>query len=139
VARRLEGVLFVHPTARSAFDSLSVAATLHEAIETADPQAADLLQRLAVEETGADADDVMIRLVERAGSRALRDLQIEMRQATSDQHVAYAGTIAWLKVALETMRTDDVTKRPAAVEAEERLVGWIVARDQAKGSTEATG
>jgi hypothetical protein len=36
-----------------------------------------------------------------------------------------------LKLALETMKTDDISRRSAALEAEERLVAWIVAREQA--------
>jgi hypothetical protein len=39
-----------------------------------------------------------------------------------------------LKLALETMKTDDISRRPAAIEAEERLVAWIVAREQAVGA-----
>ena len=134
VAARLEGVLFAHPLARSAFDALSAANTFADAVEAADPQAADLLLRLAVEETDVDPDDIMIRLVERAGQRALQELQSEMRQADPADQAAYAPTVAWLKLALETMRADDVDRRVAAVEAEERLVGWIVARDVAAAS-----
>ncbi len=70
VADRLELVLFAHPLARACFEVLSEATTLHDAIEAADPQAADLLQRLVVEDTDADTDDVMVRFVERAGQRA---------------------------------------------------------------------
>ncbi len=81
VADRLELVLFAHPLARACFEALSGATTLHDAIEAADPQAADLLQRLVVEDTDADTDDVMVRLVERAGHRALTRVQAEMRQA----------------------------------------------------------
>jgi DNA primase len=129
VASRLERVLFAHPLSRSAFDALSGAATLHEAIEAADPQTADLLQRLAVEESDADPDDVMIRLVEQAGRRALRRLESDTRQASPAEQASFVPTVTWLKLAIETMRADDVTDRPAAVEAEERLVGWIVDRE----------
>jgi DNA primase len=140
VAARLEGVLFSHPLARSTFDVLTESATLHEAIERADPLAAHLLQRLAVEETDADPDDVMIRLVERAASRELQDLQAELRQAPPEKQPEVAPLFAWVKLALEQMRTDDVTEHGAAVEAEERLVGWIVARHQADGvAVEAPG
>ena len=129
VASRLEPVLFVHPLSRSAFAALSSATTLHEAIESADPQTADLLQRLAVEESDTDPDDVMIRLVERAVRRELHRLEADMRQSLPEQQAGYVPTIAWLKLALETIRADDVTDRPAAVEAEERLVRWILDRE----------
>jgi hypothetical protein len=141
VVGRLERVLFTHPLALAAFDCLWSATTLHDAIEGADPQTADLLQRLAVEETDADPDDVMIRLVSRAGQRTLVDLQSEMRQAPAEDFASYASTIAWLKMALEAMRDDDIAHRPSALEAEERLVGWIVAREESRsrGAVEDDG
>jgi DNA primase len=132
VAVRLERALFSHPLAQVAFDSLSSATTLHQAIQGADPQTADLLQRLAVEESAADLDDVMILLVSRAGQRELGELQAEMRQAPAEDFASYSSTIAWVKIALEAMRDDDVAHRAAILEAEERLVGWIVARDEAR-------
>jgi hypothetical protein len=139
VVSRLQGILFAHPLARAAYDALAGATTFHGAVEAADPQAGELLQRLAVEESDADPDDIMIRLVERATQRALRDLQAEMRQADPADQAGYAPTIAWLKLALETMRSDDVSKRNTAMEAEERLVRWIVARDHESGCTEEKG
>ena len=101
---------------------------MHEAIARADPQAADLLQRLAVEESDADPDDVTIRLVERAVQRELRDLQGELRQAPPEEQAAYAPAIAWLKLGLERMRADDVNQKETALEAEERLVAWLAER-----------
>ncbi|HUE60288.1 MAG TPA: DNA primase, partial [Acidimicrobiales bacterium] len=86
VAARLEAILFEHPLARAAFDVLSEASTLHDAVEAADPQTADLLQRLAAEDAITSADDVMKRLAERAGQRAMRDLQAEMRLAPVSEH-----------------------------------------------------
>jgi hypothetical protein len=139
VAERLELVLFGHPLAKASFEALLAATTLHAAIEAADPQAADLLQRLAVEDTDADTDDVMVRLVERAGQRALQDVQAEMRQAAPGEQVAFAPTVSWLKLTLEALRAEEGGGRPAALEAEQRLVGWLVARDQAEQQTEATG
>jgi DNA primase len=138
VAERLELVLFAHPLARACFEALSGATTLHDAIEAADPQAADLLQRLVVEDTEADIDDVMVRLVERAGQRALREVQAEMRQAAPGQQVGFAPTVSWLKLTLEALRTEDPGGQLGALEAEQRLVGWLAARDQAEQQTEAT-
>ena len=138
VADRLELVLFAHPLARACFEALSAVTTLHGAIEVADPQAADLIQRLAVEDTDADADDVMIRLVERAGNRALASLQAEMRQSDSADQAGFVPTVSWLKLTLETTRAEDIGAQLAALEAERRLVGWLVARDEAERQTEAT-
>jgi hypothetical protein len=47
-------------------------------------------------------------------------------------------TVSWLKLTLETTRAEDIGARGAALEAERRLVGWLVARDEAERQTEAT-
>ncbi|MGH9057233.1 MAG: DNA primase [Acidimicrobiales bacterium] len=133
VADRLELVLFAHPLARAAFEALSEAATLHEAIEAADPQAADLIQRLAVEDSVAEAGDVMVRLVERAGQRCLGELRVDMRQAGANDQAGYASTIAWLKLSLESMRSDASHDESGAPEEAERgLVAWMLTRDEAE-------
>ncbi|MDQ2754114.1 MAG: DNA primase [Actinomycetota bacterium] len=128
VANRLEAVLFDHALARSAFLALVDAATLHDAVEAADPQTAHLLTRLAVEESEEEPDDVMIRLVERAGSRTLTELQAEARQA--EDPAAYVPTIGWLKLTLETLRAAEQDNASLAREAERGLVAWLVARSQ---------
>ncbi len=130
VADRLELVLFAHPLSRACFEALTAATTLHEAIEAADPQAGDLLQRMAVEDTDADTDDVMVRLVERAGQRALHGVQAEMRQAGPSDQIGFAPTVSWLKLTLEALRTEEASERLNALEAERRLVGWLLARDE---------
>src|ERR1700722_19918864 len=138
VADRLEMVLFAHPVARACYEALSAATTLHSAIEAADPQAADLLQRLVVEDTDADVDEVMVRLVERAGQRTLAGLQAEMRQAAPEDQAGFVPTVSWLKLTLEMLRVEQSAERVAALEAEHGLVGWLVARDEAERHTEAT-
>ena len=129
VADRLERVLFAHPLAQACFEVLSAATTLPDAIEAADPQAADLLQRLAVEDAAADTDDVMVRLVERAGQRALRSVQSDVRQAEPAEQAGLAPTVSWLKLSLEALRGEDAGGRSGALEAEQRLVGWLLARE----------
>ncbi len=129
MADRLERVLFAHPLAQACFEVLSAATTLPDAIEAADPQAADLLQRLAVEDAAADTDDVMVRLVERAGQRALRSVQSDMRQAEPAEQAGLAPTVSWLKLSLEALRGEDAGGRSGALEAEQRLVGWLLARE----------
>jgi DNA primase len=134
VVDRLEPPLFAHALARHAFAVVRSTPDVHEAIEAADPQLADLLQRLAVEESDADPDDVAIRLVERAVHAELRELQSEMRQLAPDAQAAYAPTVAWLKMGLERMRDDDIDHRDAALEAEQMLVAWLVERHTVTGA-----
>ncbi len=127
---RLQRVLFAHPLAVAAFDALAGADDLHEAIEEADPQTSALLRQLAVEPPHEDVDDVVVRLVERAGQRCIAELSAEMRHA--DDPAAYAPVVGWLKLALETFRSADMVDREAAMDAESALVGWLVARDAAE-------
>jgi DNA primase len=120
VANRLEAALFADELHLAVFRTLAAAVTLHEAIANADPDAADLLQRLAVEEAEEDPDDVMIRLVEECGKRVLRDLEREARGSGSTEG---APTVAWIKLALEELRIPETRE-----DAEARLVPWLVAR-----------
>jgi DNA primase len=121
VADRLEDGLFADELYRAGFRALLSATTLHEAIAGADPEVADLLQRLAVEDADEDPDDVMIRLVERAGARVLVDLQREARASPAPEQ--FATSISWVKLAIEELR-NPITRE----EAEARLVPWLMAR-----------
>lgn len=121
VADRLEEVLFGDDTCRAAYVALAAASTLHGAIADADPDIADLLQRLAVEDTSEDPDDVIIRLIERAGSRALDDLGRAARQSAAPED--YGAVIGWLKLALEELRNGQTGR-----DAQARLVPWLVSR-----------
>ncbi|MDQ2724637.1 MAG: DNA primase [Actinomycetota bacterium] len=123
VARRLEACLFDHALARAAFAALCSAATLHDAIADADPQVAALLRRLAVETCEADTDDILVRLVERAGARAVAELLADIRQA--EDATPWAQSLSWLKLTLENLRAGEHRR-----DAEERLVRWIVARTE---------
>lgn len=128
VATRLERALFLHPVACTAFDALAGSPTLHEAVEWADPQTAELLGRVAVEVPEVGTDDVMVRLVERAGQRALAELGAEMR--STEDPAAYAHIVAWLKLAVEMVRGGEETDAVRTLEAQEALVDWLVARSQ---------
>jgi DNA primase len=126
VAGRLEEGLFADELYRAGFGALSSATTLHEAISGADPEVADLLQRLAVEDTDEDADDVMVRLLERSGARVLADLQRQARGSATPER--FAASISWVKLAVEELRNP---LRREEVEA--RLVPWLLARTEGEG------
>ena len=122
VATRLEEVLFEDELCLAAYRALVGATRLHEAIEAADPAAATLLQRLAVEDTDAEADDVVARLVDRAVSRRLAELQSEAR-VDSEHFAELASVTEYLKRGMEEL-LDPETR----VEAAERLVAWLTER-----------
>jgi DNA primase len=119
VANRLEGVLFADDVHLAAFDALCRSSTLDEAIEVAMPDASALLQRLAVEETEADANDVIVLLVAAAAHRSVDVLQAEAR--ASSMPTDYAATIGWLKVT-----TEQLWEPQTSVGASDQLVAWLV-------------
>lgn len=119
VADRLEGVLFDDEVNLAAFEALCAATTLEDAISRARPDASALLQRLAVEEAEAEANDVLCLLVANAAQRGLSRLQAEARASVDPTQ--YGATIAWLKVTVEQL-WDSATSLDAA----NQLVPWLV-------------
>ena len=116
VAERLEEVLFADERHLSAFRALAGSATLHEAIAGAPPEAAALLQRLAVEEPTAGTADVLSRVVREAARRALADLDARSR-ADPERAAEASPVVAWLKRELELLPD---------LAAVDRLVPWLV-------------
>jgi DNA primase len=131
---RLERCLLSNGVARRALDVLDQQPSLHEALQVADPQVADLLQRLAVEESDTEVDDVMFRLVGRAAARALKELQAEMRQAAPADQPDYARACDWLTRAAQQLRIEGPGADPEALEAERMVVGWL--RSHQEGTPE---
>jgi DNA primase len=126
VADVLDEVLFTDEVELGAYRALASAATLHEAIDVADPEASELLQRLAVEEVDVDPDDVLSLLVAEATQRALHEVEADAR--VSSDPLAAAETVGWLKLRLEESR-EAPTRRPAL----EQLVAFLVERRREEG------
>lgn len=126
VARWLDPVLFEDPVAAEAYEALMAAPDVREAIEGAGTEAADLLQRITVEDTEAAADEVAGRLAEAAARRVLAALEAEAR--TSDDPESFARSAragAWVKLRIEELR------EPAtALGATEQLVAWLTRRPE---------
>ena len=77
--------------------------SLGEAIEASPAPVAELLTRLAVETSEATTDDVVSRLATEVGRQVLNDLEAEAR--SSEDPLAYAASVAWLKVSLDELRS----------------------------------
>jgi DNA primase len=122
VAHRLDEVLFDDELHLAAYRALASAQSLHEAIAVADPGAADLLQRLAVEEPDTEVDDVVARLVQEAARRAVSGLEAESR-GSDDSFLELAPVIGWVKLAVEEL--DEPGTR---ADAANRLVAWLAER-----------
>jgi len=122
---RLDERLFADEVNLDAYRAVVSTATLHEAVEVAGEAAGDLLQRLAVEETDADADDVLARLVEEAVRRELAVMRAEV--GTADEKVVFerGEEMAWLK-----LRTEELHDPATGAGATEQLLAWLATRPQ---------
>jgi DNA primase len=118
VAELLHEVLFVDPLMLAAYRALCSAPTLAEAVSAAEGPVASLLQRLAVEESEVEASDVLARLAEEAGKRAVVELEAVARRSGE-----LTDDVAWLKLAMAELR-DPAT----GIDATGRLVRWLVDR-----------
>ncbi|MCU0267889.1 MAG: DNA primase [Acidimicrobiales bacterium] len=122
----LHPVLFGDPHARSAYELLAGGTDLRRAIDSADADTAELLQRLAVEDTDADAGDVVVLLVREATRRALRVLESRLR--ADPEALELLSTVQW--VMLRSNELDDAT---TAAPAAEQLLAWLVEQPEEYG------
>ncbi|MCU0310277.1 MAG: DNA primase [Acidimicrobiales bacterium] len=125
VGPHLDEALFGDPVVSAAYRAAVRTPVLAEAVASLDddPAASELLQRLAVEETDADLDDVLTRLVDEAAGRALAALEAEARVA--EDPLAVAGDVAWVKLRTLELRDPSTTE-----EARGLLVGWLTGRSE---------
>jgi DNA primase len=129
VADRIEDVLFGDDLQRRAFLALVDADNLHDAIDAAPADVADLLRRVAVEEpiipldAPIDAVDAVVnQLVRVATRRALSDLQVQARTASQDLDGTAAEAV---RVRLWLEELDDSSD---GSEATRRLLAWLLDR-----------
>jgi hypothetical protein len=95
---------------------------LHTALAAADPDVADLLSRLAVEDTVDIPRDIRRALLRDAIERTLVDLR---READDEgDYEPYIEAIEWLQSQREAMRDDN---RPSQ-EIEDQLLAWLSER-----------
>jgi DNA primase len=102
LAGMLTVTLFGSDLGRAAYEQLASSMTLHDAIENATPDVADLLGQLAVVDSGLQAYDVLRRLLDGAAMRALSEVQ---RQARTSGEVQLSTRGAPLRLALEALRS----------------------------------
>jgi DNA primase len=118
LASYLTDDLFADERNLAVYRALAASATLHEALERADAGAAELLQRLAVEETDSDPFDALARLVSEAVRREMRALGAEARETGQVFEL-------WQKRAVEQLQ------EPATrLDAVEQLLAWLALRSE---------
>ncbi len=125
VAHLLDEALFDDDLRLAAYRALARAVTFNEALEHADPRAAELLQRLAVEEVDAEPLDVVALLAADAASREIAALEAAAgRLADDPEAFAHAAElIGWLKRRVEELRDPDMCAGSL-----EQLVAWLADR-----------
>ncbi len=129
VAGKLHEVLFTDPAHRDAFLALASGEPLIDAIAGAPPDAAELLQRLAVEDTDAEPGDVLAGLARVAAGSAVD--RLNKRAQEGGDLASVAPLMKWLKETREQLDTDELRS-----EATEALVAWLAQEaDKGEGTT----
>jgi DNA primase len=114
--------LFGDPLHQAAFEALVKAPSLAAAIESADEEVGELLQRVAVEEPTDDPEARIARFLHDAASRELDRLSAEARVGADP---ALLRTIPDLKMAIDDVRSSYFNLAEAS-----RLLHWL-GRDEA--------
>ena len=125
IAAKLSELLFADDVNLDAYRAVTAAPTLHEAVEMASEPAGDLLQRLAVEDTEADVDDVVVRLVEEAVRRELAVMRAEVGAADEELVFERSAEMAWLK-----LRSEELHDPASGAAAADQLLAWLATRPQ---------
>jgi DNA primase len=117
-----DAALLPDPVVAEAYDALVEADSVVDAMASVSPAAADLLGQVAVEETDAELEDVVARLLDRSASAALDELEAEAR--SSDDPLAYATITGWLKLHIESLRLNPDVRSEETM----ALRDWIIDR-----------
>lgn len=125
MARWLRDDLFGDERNLAAYRALDGAATFAEAVERADPGAAELLRSLVVEESDAVPDDVASLLIAEAAERALRELDTAVRAEATNEAMMLS---TWVKQQLVAVRPDSSTRSEAAA----GLLAWLGSRSEVR-------
>ena len=117
-----DAALLPDPVVAEAYDALAVADSVVDAMAAVSPAAAEVLGQVAVEETDAEVEDVVARLLDRSASAALDELEAEAR--SSDDPLAYATITGWLKLHIESLRMNPDVRSEETI----ALRDWIIDR-----------
>jgi DNA primase len=117
--------LFVDEVNLAAYRALTSTPTLRDAVESAAPPVADLLQRLAVEDTEADVSDVIGLLFRAAASREVAIIQSEASVADGNEAFTRTEEMTWLQ-----HRMEELLEPATSIDAVEQLLAWLQQQPQ---------
>jgi DNA primase len=115
----LHDVMFADDRALASYRALVHTGAVREAIEAAEPGAAELLQRLAAEDSEADPADVVDLLIAAASRRELAEFESQAR--LGDDPLAFAADTGWVKLRLEELQESGSREG-----AREQLLAWLI-------------
>ena len=119
----LDDVLFTEDHHLRAWHTLRDAeGDLHAALAAADPDVADLLARLAVEDTVDTPRDIRRALLRDAVERTLADLRREASEV--GDYAPYSDAVSWLQTQRELLKDEN---RPGR-DVEDQLLAWLSER-----------
>ncbi len=118
IAAVLAPELFTDELYATAYHHIATSATFHEAIASGGPEVAEVLQRLSVEETDAEAIDVAALLWSSYIQRLMDASRAEMVTDGFSSEVVAQHT--WFRLRLEELRQNDTQ-----AEAVHTLVAWL--------------
>jgi hypothetical protein len=131
VAGRLHEILFIDDVQRRAYLALASAEDLRQAVDNAEPEVADLLRRLSVEEPVLPAgnrtdpaDPVLAQLVAEATRREVAELRA--RTVANNETLAALSAATTTPTYWEKLLWDPERCR----EATDRLVAWLLGARQ---------
>ncbi|MGI9576762.1 MAG: DNA primase [Microthrixaceae bacterium] len=128
----LDVSLFSQPMAQAAWEALSNADGVADAIADAPPELAEELTRLSVEDIDVEATDVMARLATEVARLELIDLELEARGSADP--LEYSDAIGYLKVTLDELRRPFVESETVA-----ELLDWLKLRRTGPGDDAGEG
>ena len=112
--------LFDDELCATTFDLISQYDSLHEVISIGGPEVAEMVQRLAVENSTAEVLDVAGRLWERYIQRQIEFCRLEARGADLEEYAHLTQEMKWYRLRLEELRDPD--QQASVVQG---LLSWL--------------
>ncbi|MFV0258713.1 MAG: DNA primase [Acidimicrobiales bacterium] len=121
IADLLVPELFVDPMCATVYHLVTTSPSLHDVVATGGPEVAEVVQRLAVDESAADPLDVAGLLWAAFLDRQIDDCRREAREVDADGYARLAREMEWYRLRRDDLRVPD---RAAATVA--ALLGWFL-------------
>ncbi|MEM7340629.1 MAG: DNA primase [Actinomycetota bacterium] len=113
--------LFIDDLCATVYQLLRDHSSLHQVIEQGGPEVAEFVQRLSVEESTAEVDDVVALLWRGFVQRQMDDRRLRARGADADTAAELAKDFEWFRWQLEDLQAPD--RKAATVQS---LLGWVL-------------